>query len=151
MGTRSRGLLAAGLAAGMLVGAGCGEAAKPLTRAQLLAKADAICKRIDTRLSGTTIKSEKQLIHFLPRVAGFEQQALVELSKLNPPSKMAEDWKKIVAGAQTIADSTAKLSEAARLKELKTVHEVLSEIGKVQTSITTVAKRDGFKNCSQAA
>lgn len=145
----TRGLLATGLAAGMLVGTGCGGPAKPLTRAQLLVKADAICKRVDKQLSGTTIKSEKQLIHYLPRVAGYEQQALVELSKLNPPNRMAEDWKKIVAGAQTIADSTAKLAEAARLKEIKTVHEVLSEIGKVQTATTNVAKRDGFKNCSQ--
>jgi hypothetical protein len=146
-----RRLLAATLSASIVVANGCGGSPKPLTRAQLLARADAVCRRVNKRLSSVTIKTQKDLVRVLPKVAGYEQQSLAELSKLIPPASLADDWKTIITGAQTIADNTAKLTEAARTKDLKTVHVLLSEVGKVQQHTTAIAKRDGFKDCSQAA
>lgn len=146
-----RRLLGALLAAGALMSAGCGESAKPLTRAQLLHRADAICRKVNTKLSSTKIKTEKDLVRALPKLAGYEQEGLAELSKLIPPERMAEDWKMIVAGAQTLADDVAKLGEDAKAKDLKAAHAVVDEIGKVQQRTTAIAKRDGFKDCAQVA
>lgn len=143
------GSLTVALATGAFAGAGCGKSQKPLTRAQLLVKADAICRHIEKKLSSFSAKNEKEFIRLLPRLAGYEQQGLAELSKLVPPAQMADDWKTIVAGASTLADSTAKLAEAARAKDLKTAHAITSEIGKVQQRTIAVAKRNGFKECSQ--
>jgi hypothetical protein len=144
-------LLAAALAASVLTTVGCGESAKPLTRAQLLHKADAICHKLNKKLSSTTVKTEKDLVRELPKLAGFEQEGLAELSKLIPPAKMAEDWKMIIAGAQALADDVAKLGEDAKAKNLKAAHAVVAEIGKVGQRTTAITKRDGFKDCALVA
>lgn len=142
-------LLAAALAASVLANAGCGESAKPLTRAQLLHKADAICHKLNKRLSSSKIKTEKDLVQELPKLAGYEQEGLAELSKLIPPAKMAEDWKMIIAGAQTLADDIAKVGEDAKAKELKAARAIFAKASKVQQRTTAITKRDGFKDCSQ--
>lgn len=131
--------------------AGCGESAKPLTRAQLLHRADAICHKLNKRLSSSSPKSEKDFIRELPKLAGYEQEGLAELSKLIPPARMAEDWKMIIAGAQTLADDVAKLGEDAKAKHLKAARKVVAEIGKVGQRTTAIAKRNGFKDCGQVA
>jgi hypothetical protein len=143
-------LLGTVLAACVLVVAGCGGSPKPLTRAQLLAKGDAICRRLNKRFSSITVKNQQQLIRVLPRLAAYEQQALTELSKLIPPASMENDWKMIVSGAQSVADTTAKLGEAAKAKDVKTTHALLSEIGKMEQRTIAIAKRNGFKACSEA-
>lgn len=144
-----RRLLGVLLAAGALTSAGCGESAKPLTRAQLLHRADTICRKLNKKLSSIKVKTEKEFVRELPKLAGYEQDSLAELSKLVPPARMAEDWKMIVAGAQTLADDVAKLGEDAKAKHLKAARTVVNEIGKVQQRTTAIAKRDGFKDCTQ--
>jgi hypothetical protein len=144
-------LLGALLAACVLTGVGCGESAKPLTRAQLLHRADAVCRKLNKKLSSTTFKTEKDFVRGLPKLAGYEQESLAELSKLIPPAKMAEDWKMIIAGAQTIADDIAKLGEYAKAKKLKAARKVVAEAGKIEQRTTAIAKRDGFKDCAKVA
>jgi hypothetical protein len=142
-------LLAAALAASVLTNVGCGESAKPLTRAQLLRKADAVCHKLSKKLSSSKIKTEKDLVQELPKLAGYEQEGLAELSKLIPPAKLAEDWKMIIAGAQTLADDIAKVGEDAKAKEMKAAHAIFAKAAKVQQRTTAITKRDGFKDCSQ--
>lgn len=146
-----RRLLGVLLAVGALTSAGCGESAKPLTRAQLLRRADTICRKLNKKLSSTTVKTENDLVRQLPKLAGYEQESLAQLSKLIPPTKLAEDWKMIIAGAQTIADDVAKLGEYAKAKNLKAAHAVVAEIGKVGQRTTVIAKRDGFTDCAKVA
>lgn len=144
-------LLTAVIAASVLTTAGCGGSPKPLTRAQLTHRADAICHKLNKRLSSTTIKTQKDFVRELPRLAGYEQEGLAELSKLIPPAKLAEDWKMIIAGAQTLADDIAKLGEDVKAKNMKAARAVVARVGKVQQRTTAIAKRDGFKDCSQVA
>jgi hypothetical protein len=141
--------LGAMLAASVFAAAGCGKSAKPLTRAQLLVRADAICRRVNKKLSSTTIKTQQDLVRALPRLSGYEQEGLADLSKLIPPPSMENDWKVIIAGAQTIADNTAKLSESAKAKDLRAVRALITEIGKVEQHTAAIAKRNGFKACAE--
>ncbi len=150
--THSR-LLALSLIAVSLIAGGCGKSSKPLTRAELIAKADAICKRANDKLksSNTTIKTQQDIAKLAPKLASFEQGALAELSKLEPPAALANDWKMIIAGAQTLADNTAKLGEYARRNDIKAARGLIQTSEKVQQQTLAIAKRDGFKECSQTA
>src|SRR5260370_2420778 len=107
-------LAAVALAATALVASGCGSSAKPLTRAELTAKANAICKSVTAKLAGHTVKTQKDIARVATELASFEQSALTDLSKLVPPAELADDWKQFVAGAQTLAENTSKLGEYAR-------------------------------------
>jgi hypothetical protein len=148
--THSR-LAALVLAAITLTASGCGKSSKPLTRMQLIAKADSICKRVNDQLksSNNTIKSKNDIARIVPRIAAFEQTALAELSKLVPPAAMANDWKTIIAGAQTLADNTAKLGEYAKANNIKAAKGLIAKSENVQHQMLATAKRDGFKDCSE--
>jgi hypothetical protein len=132
---------------------GCGKSSKPLTRAELIAKADDICRRVNGKLksSNNTINNHADIARIIPRLASFEQTALAELSKLVPPASMADDWKMIIAGAQTLADNTAKLGEYAKANKLKAARGLITSSQKVQHQTLAIAKRDGFKECSETA
>jgi len=139
------------LSAIVLAAPGCGKSSKPLTRAQLISQADAICKRVNAKLKVSKINSKQDIARVVPQLATYEQQALADLGKLVPPASMANDWKTIVAGAQTLADNTAKLGEYAKENKLKAARGLVSTSEKVQQQVQATAKRDGFKECSQNA
>jgi len=92
MGTATRTLAATAFAAvAFTVAAGCGSSSKPLTRAELTAKANTICKKVTVKLQAATKKgvgTVQQIAHLAPELASFEETALVELSKLVPPAKL---------------------------------------------------------------
>jgi hypothetical protein len=143
-------LAAVALATATLAASGCGSA-KPLTRAELIAKADVICKTVTVKLAGTHIKTQQDFARIAPKLASFEQSALAELSKLVPPAELENDWKLFVAGAQTLAENTAKLGEYAKANNLKQARSLITSSQAVQQRMMTIAKRDGLKNCEQVA
>ena len=144
-------LAAVVLAATTLAASGCGSSPKPLTRAELTAKANAICKTVTVRLAKSSIKTQRDIARVAPELASFEQTALAELSKLVPPAELANDWKQFVAGAQTLAENTLKLGEYAKANNLKGAKGLITSSQAVQQQMTATAKRDGLKDCEQVA
>jgi uncharacterized protein with von Willebrand factor type A (vWA) domain len=137
------------LATTTLAASGCGSSAKPLTRAELTAKADAICKTVTTRLAKNTIRTQQDIARVAGELAAFEQVALTNLSKLVPPATLADDWKQFVAGAQTLAENTSKIGEYAKANNLKASKSLITSSQATQRQMTAVAKRDGLKSCEQ--
>jgi uncharacterized protein with von Willebrand factor type A (vWA) domain len=146
-----RRLAAIALAATTLAASGCGSSSKPLTRAELTAKANAICKTVSTKISSKTIKTQQDIARVATELASFEQTALTQLSKLVPPAKLENDWKQFVAGAQTLAENTLKLGEYARANNLKAAKSLILSSEAVQKQMVAIAKRDGLKDCQQVA
>jgi hypothetical protein len=144
-------LTAIALAATTLAVSGCGSSSKPLTRAELTAKANAICKTVSAKLASKTIKTQQDIARIAPELASFEQTALTELSKLVPPAELANDWKQFVAGAQTLAENTSKLGEYAKANNLKGAKGLITSSQAVQQQMVATAKRDGLTACEQVA
>jgi hypothetical protein len=144
-------LTALALAATALAISGCGSSSKPLTRAELTVKADAICKTVTAKLATKTVKTQQDIARIAPELAGFEQSALAELSKLMPPAELADDWKKFVAGAQMLAENTAKLGEYAKSNNLKGARVLIVSSEATQRQMVATAKRDGLTACEQVA
>ena len=144
-------LTALALATTTLAVSGCGSSSKPLTRAELTAKADAICKTVTAKLATRTIKTRQDIARIAPELAAFEQTALAELGKLVPPAELASDWKQFVAGAQTLADNTSKLGEYAKANNLKGARGLITSSQTVQKQMVATAKRDGLIACEQVA
>jgi hypothetical protein len=152
MGTGRRCATAVALAAALAATCGCGSSPKPLTRAELTAKANAICKNVSAKLAAATrggINNRQDIARIAPELAGFEQTALEELGKLVPPAKLERDWKQFVAGAQTLAENTAKLGEYAKANNLKSGGALIRSSEATRKSMVAIAKRDGLKDCEQ--
>ena len=84
-------------------------------------------------------------------LASFEQTALTDLSKLVPPTELEDDWKQFVAGAQTLAENTAKLGEYAKANNLKAAKGLIVSSEATQKQMVAIAKRDGLTACEQVA
>lgn len=149
MGHRSKAGIA--LMAIALAASGCGSSSKPLTRAELTAKANAICKTVTAKMSSKSANTEQQISRVASELASFEQTELADLSKLVPPAELETDWKKFVAGAQTLAENTAKLGEYAKAKNLKAGKALILSSENTQKQMVVIAKRDGLTACEQVA
>jgi hypothetical protein len=127
--------------------AGCGSA-RPLTRAQLIKRANAICDRVHAKMKAIGPADTPARVAFVARkLAGFQQQELEQMRRLRPPSSLASDWKKIVEGAQELTVNVGTLSTDVQLKKTKQMFEELKQVGEDQKRIAVIVKRDGLTNC----
>ena len=120
----------------------------PLSRAELIAKADEICFGINAKVNSTKLGSLEEAARQMPILAAYKETAVVEMSRLVPPASMEAAWKQIVASARALAHDTAKLGEYARENRSREIPQVFAAAGKTNAQMTTVARRNGFKDCA---
>jgi hypothetical protein len=112
VGTRGSIGLCLAWAAALLGAYGCGgssSSSKPLTRAELTAKADAICRRVTGEVDWSKVKPAT-LPTVAGRLAGLEEQAASELDELTPPASMLAEWRLIVDGFRLTAPQLRQLA-----------------------------------------
>jgi hypothetical protein len=142
------------LAVTMLAASGCGgsaNSAKTLTRTVLIAKADVICKRLNVNRDSTPIRSQQDVARILSQHAIYERDELAELGKLVPPTSMANDWKRMLAGIQTLAEDTAKVGEYVKSNNRAAARPLISTAANAQQQVLTIAKHNGFKECARTS
>jgi hypothetical protein len=124
-------------------------AEQTLTRPNLIAKADAVCHRVNMKRTSNKIGSQQEIAHSATELASYERHALTELNKLVPPAFLANDWRQILANRQTIADDTLAVGRDVNSNNVTAAHTLLSEIEQVQRRMFAIARRDGFNDCAQ--
>lgn len=150
VGMQRRGWTATALAAAALVVGGCGSSSsKPLTRAELTAKANAICRSVSGELATKSVKSVQGVARTAPQLAAIEQRALTQLSKLVPPASMENEWKTFIAGAQTLAENTVKLGEYAKDNDLKSARDLIVSSETAVKRMSAIMKGYDIKDCEQ--
>lgn len=147
---RAQGIATTGAISLALVAAGCGSSAQPLTRKQLVAKANAVCSTLHKKMKEVgPANSPGELAHVAEKLAGYEQQQIEAMRKLTPPKQLASDWKQMIEGAEELSESIATLSSALQAKKKKQAEEALKQTATVEKRVTAIAKRDGFTACSE--
>jgi hypothetical protein len=146
-----RRLAALALAATTLAASGCGgstSSSKSLTRLELVARGDAVCRRVNAKLAATTIRSKRDYA----RLAVYEQAAVAEMRKLTPPASMANGWRQVVTGAQTLANATAKIGEyslADAFRGTPATRSAYTAAAEGTRQMVAAAQREGFKDCAR--
>jgi hypothetical protein len=126
---------------------GCGGS-KGISRSELVAKADPICRRANSALISSKI-SQQNVVQVAPAVAAAQRQAYTELAKLAPPSAMAGDWQTIVNSWRTAGESLLKFSEATKTKDTQAELTAESGFTRAQQVRASAATRHGFHDCAQ--
>jgi hypothetical protein len=122
---------------------------KQLTRAELIARGDEICARVNARRNAITIRTPADVALLVP-LAAYERTAFDELGNLTPPASMAADWKIIVATAQALAEDTGKAGETAgKTNAQAAAHGPLMAFRQAQQLLSVTAARAGFKDCAE--
>jgi hypothetical protein len=154
------GLPLALLAASLAVG-GCGggssssrvasssSSAASLSRAQLVARADAICARVNAEVAGLRPKvaSPLEFAVVVPRSAVFQQRAVRELSALTPPPAIAVAWRQLVAYRRELADGLVALAGQRKGGDARGGKGVPGPGLLLPRTLVLAAERDGLKGC----
>lgn len=133
---------------------GCGGS-KSLSRRELIAKADPICRRANTAVDSAKFDLQN-LAQRAPGIAAAQLQASAELAKLTPPSSMSADWKVIVDGLRRSGAGIQKAGEVAKstgsnvkaLTASKAFNEGASEFTRGREASERTADRNGFSDCA---
>jgi hypothetical protein len=129
--------------------AGNGGTSKTLTRAELIARADVICARVNARLAANVVTYQREIPRAASQLASLERVSLVEFRKLEPPAELAADWKQLIADAQTLAAETVEYGESAKPGKSKNERGLVESSEATRRQAITIAKRDGFVACAQ--
>jgi hypothetical protein len=135
---------AAGLSLLLLVAA-CGGG---LSKQELVAEGDAICKRINTRMAKEPDpKTTKDLQRLADRTIELSDPAIEDMEELAPPSELEADFKKFLASLKRQRNLTKKLGAAAGEDDTAQVQELLGEAQKAQDEYRRLTGKIGFKEC----
>jgi len=122
---------------------------KPLSRSVLIAKADAICARVNARRSSIKLRSIQDYTTQLPPLAAYERASATELSRLAPPASIAKDWNRLVTDTRTIAAETLKISEYADAQSRVRGDTAFLAVNSAQRQMASIASRVGLRECGQ--
>jgi hypothetical protein len=152
-------LLAAALAA-----SGCGSgspstastrtssftAAKVLSRAQVIAQADAICRQLNVQLRAHVGSGEspRQLAQEIPPRVTLEQRSVQELGKLAAPSSVASALQTIVVYRRALAQELAQLGDDAKLDDTAAIRRLAASKAQSHLQLRRFATAAGFSDCA---
>jgi hypothetical protein len=141
-------------AATLPVLAGCGGSgdAAPtttsLSRADYLARADAICARVDAKIRAIPApRSVTQLIGIADKNLAYTEPAVRRLRALTAPADFAPQAREVVDGLAHQIALIRRLREAAASNDVHAIDEIGVEGKQASAKLGTAASAAGFKDC----
>jgi hypothetical protein len=125
--------------------AGCGGG---LSKSELVAKGDAICKRVNARMAKEQEPTNAaDLAALAKKTVKISDPAIKDMEALDPPDELEQDFKKFVASLKRQRDLTKQIGEAAAKGDTVKIEKVGTEAGKAQKEYRRLADKIGFKEC----
>jgi hypothetical protein len=129
----------------LLLVVGCGGG---LSKQELVAKGDAICKRVNARMAKVPDpQTAEDLQRLADRTVEVSDPAIEEMEALEPPSDLEDDFKKFVASLKRQRDLTKKLGAAAGKGDTAALHKVGADAQKARDEHRRLTGKIGFKQC----
>ena len=128
-----------------LLVAGCGGG---LSKDELVAKGDAICKRVNTRMAKEPDpKSATDLERLAKRTVEISDPAIKDMEKLEPPSELESDFENFLASLKRQRNLTKKIGEAAAEGDTAKVQQIGADAQSAQEEYRRITGKIGFKQC----
>jgi hypothetical protein len=129
----------------LLLVAGCGG---ELSKNELVAKGDAICKRVNVRIAKQPDpQSATELKRLAQRTVKIYVPAIDDMEALDPPSALESDFKKFVASLKRLRDLTKQIGNAAGKGDTAKIKTASADAPKVQQEYRRLTGKIGFKEC----
>jgi hypothetical protein len=130
----------------LLLVAGCGGGG--LSKEELVAKGDAICKRVNTRMAKEPDpKSAADLQRLAKRTVEISDPAIKDMEKLEPPSELESDFENFLASLKRQRNLTRKIGEAAGEGDTAKVQQIGADAQSAQEEYRRLTGKIGFKQC----
>jgi len=122
-----------------------------LSTSQLIARADAICKRRNTAIDAVKLHgaSAAAITAFAAQSSALEQAAYLELTRLGPPASMAAQWQQVLAYTRTLLEDVVELGQYGKQGDTQAIPALSRSVVSVKRELLTAARHDGFRYCSR--
>lgn len=123
----------------------------PLSSAELIKRADAICARANAKIARTPQKVEKPSDYAtigLPRAAIYSA-AVADLEKLTPPSSLAAAWQQLLESRRALASTLQTLGIDARAGDIAAMRVIVKTSGRIVPQIAASATKVGATQCAK--
>jgi hypothetical protein len=117
----------------------------------LVARADAICRRLNAELVANLPKSvsPQAVASVTPRNAALEQRAVSELARLQPPQSSAQKWREIISYRGMLATALTDLARAAKAGNRASMARLSQYKQRVRRKLLVTGERGGFSSCQK--
>jgi hypothetical protein len=126
-----------------------------VTRAQLVAQANAICRKENAALADANVtgKSPHEIADAVVRNESIEREAVRELSRLTPPSAVAVDYLTMLEERTSLANLLSDLAAAVLRNSVDPLKglansKLAKEKQQFRKRLRRVARKVGFKDCA---
>jgi hypothetical protein len=146
----SRARVTLALAVLALAGCGGGGGADTLSKSELIARGDAICRDVKAQSEKLAKpKTMKDVERLGARAAAITERGTARMRELNPPPAAKADFDRLVALAGQEAGDVRAMAPAARANDLPKVRQAIARAQAVDRRFNQTAHRIGFKECGR--
>ena len=119
-----------------------------LSKGELVAKGDAICKRVNAQIAKEPEPVNiADLQKLAKRTVEISDPAIEDMEALEPPDELKQDFGKFVASLKQQRDLTKQIGAAAGAGDTAKIQQVGSDAQKAQTEYRRLSDKIGFKEC----
>lgn len=123
---------------------------EPLTKTELVAKADAICKNMQTKIDAIPApESIDDLATAIGEQIELSGPAIEDLKELTPPEDLQTQYDAWIAKLDELQAGTEEVKAAADTGSEEKVNAVVEKIDKINTKADEIGKELGFKVCAK--
>jgi hypothetical protein len=121
-----------------------------LSRAEFIAKGNAICKRLRLRIEAVNIRMTQEYGSALPRLAAQERAAFAEMAALRlAKSSLDAEWRQYIGEGLKLADYTAQLAQTLTSSDRKSSRALAVGAVRTQRAMHLIAGRLGVDRCAR--
>ena len=119
-----------------------------LSKSELVAKGDAICKRVNQEVAK---EPDPQTAADLEKLANktveISDPAIDDMEALEPPGELEKDFDAFVASLKKQRDLTKEIGEAAGKGDTEAIQKAGADAQKAQAEYNRLSEKIGFKEC----
>jgi hypothetical protein len=133
---------------------GCGDdtsVAEPLTKAALVREADAICKRVNTRVKALAAPGNREeAVRVLDKTVEITQEGLGAIKELRPPSALETVYDAWVEKIEALVDTAKQARDAAKRDDEQTFQDALAKGNRLNRDAKRAARKVGLRECGRS-
>jgi hypothetical protein len=119
-----------------------------LSKSELVAKGDAICKRVNAAVAKQPEpKTAADLQKLAEKTVKLSDPAIKDMEALQPPDELKADFDKFVASLKQQRDLTRQIGDAAGNGDTAKIQQLATNAQKAQADYRNLSTKIGFKQC----
>mgnify|MGYP006392085679 FL=1 len=121
-----------------------------LTKTELVAQADAICKDMQKELDAVpSPESMEDLEKAIAKQIEIAGPAIEELQAVTPPEELATKYEAWTSKLATMQERTVEIRKAAAAGSQEEVQKIVTDTSSINTEADKLGKQIGFKTCAR--